>query len=108
MTQTWYYIRSNNERKFTAMLEGCNPIKTFRGTLAEVLTHQGEIPPESVVEVRVYPSSGQTEEPSLADSLAGLIDEASHIEKGEPTRYSNSRKQAFSEAIGRKFKQQGL
>jgi len=84
------------------------PIKTFRGTLAEVLSHQDEIPPDSVLEVRVYPSSAQPEGPSLADSLADLLEEASHIEKGEPIRYSNPRKQAVSKAVRQKFAQQGF
>jgi len=90
------------------MLETQLPIKTFRGTLAEVLTHQDEIPPDSVVEMRVYPSTPGAEEPTLAESLAGLIEEAHQIERDEPIHYSNARKQVVVEAINEKFKKQGF
>ena len=95
-------------RSNKTMLETQVPIKTFRGTLAEVLTHQNEIPPDSVIEVRVYLSPQNTEEPTLADSLAGLIEEARHVQRGEPIRYSNPRKQAVVATISQKFKKQGF
>jgi len=85
------------------MIEIQPVIKTYRGTLAEVLTHQNEIPPDSVIELRVYSPSENTQEPTLAESLAGLIEEAKNIERGEPIIYSNPRKQAVADAIAEKF-----
>jgi hypothetical protein len=90
------------------MLEQCLPIKTFRGTLAEVLSHQEEIPRDSIVECRVYAPAQLTQEPTLADSLAELLLEASGIRKGEPTVHANPRKKAVSEAIAQKLQRQGL
>jgi hypothetical protein len=90
------------------MLEQCLLIKTFRGTLAEVLSHQDEIPRDSVIECRVYAPAQLTDEPTLADSLAELLLEAGGIRKGEPTVHTNPRKKAVSEAIARKLQQQGF
>jgi len=90
------------------MLETQIPIKTLRGTLAEVLTHRDEIPSDSIIEVRIYAAPQEIEGHTLADSLAGLIEEASLIEKGEPIRYSDPHKQVVADAISKKFKKQGF
>ena len=84
------------------------PIKTYRGTMAEILAHQHEIPADSVVEVRVYQSLESGNGASLADSLAGLIEESKHVQRGEPIRYSNQRQQAFAQSVREKFQGQGF
>lgn len=90
------------------MLETQLPIQTFRGTLAEVLAHQDEISPDSILEVRVFSAPVREEQPTLADSLAGLLEEAQNIERGEPIQYQNPRKRAVVDAITEKFRKQGF
>lgn len=55
-------------------------IKTFRGTWDEILSHQGEIPPGSTIELRVYPPSTKDEGDSgdfggltIAEAFADLL-----------------------------------
>jgi|GEM_PF-3544658 hypothetical protein len=88
------------------MLETNIPIKTFRGTLAEVLSHKDEIPPNSIIDVIVYQSLDSEKEPTLAESLAELIAEAEVIQPGEPIKYADPVKQAFTDSVVQKFQQQ--
>ena len=90
------------------MLETQLPIQTFRGTLAEVLAHQDEISPDSILEVRVFSPSIREDQPTLADSLAELIEEAQHIQRGEPIEYQSPRKQVVVNAIKEKFGKQAF
>ena len=70
------------------MLETHPPVKTFRGTLAEVLSHQDEVPEGAVVELRIYAS--QVEEAGDAGAFGGknvadIISEVGFIETSGPS-----------------------
>jgi hypothetical protein len=88
------------------MLETKIPIKTFRGTLAEVLSRRDEIPPNSIIDVIVYQSPGSEKEPTLAESLAELVVESEIVQPGEPIKYTDPTKRAFADYVVQKFQKQ--
>jgi hypothetical protein len=67
---------------------GTQPIKTYRGTLAEVLRYEGEISPGAVVELSVFEPKAETGE-DMGDfggkSIGDLVREVGFIEGNGPS-----------------------
>lgn len=62
----------------------------------------------SILKRRVISAPIGEEQPTSAEILAGLLEEAQNIERGEPIQYQSPRKSAVVDAIMEKFRKQSF